>query len=256
MFRMPPGAFKTLHDSIRPILRSSWTPKSKKMAELSSGSCVETIVLLAGTIRWLAGGSLWDIAFMFRMSYSTIHARKWDVIAAINKVLQRRATLTSPEMTHRLLCLQVASPQSTKEWVPQFQVHPLHPPCDSMQPTNPTLGVVAAVDSVCVQRKAPTARKNDQGTFTSSIAQAFNCKGYFATTVLAFVDSDLRFLSVSMSCYSSSHDSTLFSCSSTGNYIASGQLDQQWLIVGCHAAMMLSYVRETSLHPMSNTVYQ
>ncbi len=87
MFRMTPAAFKSLHNLIRPILRSKWTPKSQKMAELSSGSCVETIVLLAGTVRRLAGGSLWDISFMFRMSYSTIHARKWDVIAAINTVL-------------------------------------------------------------------------------------------------------------------------------------------------------------------------
>ncbi len=88
MFRMSPSAFATLHDLIRPLLREDWTPKSQQMAELSSGSCVETIVLLAGTIRWLAGGSLWDIAFMFRVSYSTIHSRKWVVITAINQVLR------------------------------------------------------------------------------------------------------------------------------------------------------------------------
>jgi hypothetical protein len=119
-----------------------------------------------------------------------------------------------------------------------------------LKPPNTTPGVVAAVDSVCVQRKAPTARKNDKGEFTSSIAQAFNRKGYFATTVLAFVDSDLRFLSVSMSCYSSSHDSTLFSCSSTGNYIASGQLNQQWLIVAddafvCKGNIITPYVKHS-----------
>jgi hypothetical protein len=67
--------------------------------------------------------------------------------------------------------------------------------------------VVAAVDSVCVHRKAPTITKH------SSVSAAFNRKGYFATTFLAFVDSQCRFLSVSMPCYSSSHDSTLFACS-------------------------------------------
>jgi hypothetical protein len=48
-------------------------------------------------------------------------------------------------------------------------------------------GLVAAVDSVCVQRQAAGAKKNGN-LFTSSIAQAFNRKGYFATTVLAFVE--------------------------------------------------------------------
>ena len=67
--------------------------------------------------------------------------------------------------------------------------------------------VVAAVDSVCVHRKAPTV------TSRSAVSCAYNRKGYFASSFLAFVDAECRFLSVSMPCYSSSHDSTLFACS-------------------------------------------
>jgi hypothetical protein len=240
MFRMSPVAFETLHDLIRPVLRQDWTPKSQEMAELSSGSCVETIVLLAGTIRWLAGGSLWDIAFMFRISYSTIHSRKWDVINAINRVLH--GNIDFPKDAASLAVLASGFAAINK----------------GMGATIP--GVVAAVDSVCVQRKAPHARKSDTGTFTTSIAQAFNRKGYFATTVLAFVDANMRFLSVSMSCYSSSHDSTLFSCSSTGNYIASGQLDSQWLIVAddafvCKGNIITPYVKHSLSMPQRNYNY-
>ena len=114
-------------------------------------------------------------------------------------------------------------------------------------------GVVAAVDSVCIQRKAPSAKKNADNVFTTTIAQAFNRKGYFATTMLAFVDSNLRFLSVSMSCYSSSHDSTLFSCSKLGHLVAEGGLDKRWLIVGddafvCRGNIITPYTKH-SLSP-------
>jgi hypothetical protein len=50
----------------------------------------------------------------------------------------------------------------------------------------------------------------------SSIGAAFNRKGYFAVTVLAFVDAHMRILSLSMSCQTSSHDSTLFQASNMG----------------------------------------
>jgi hypothetical protein len=58
------------------------------MARISSGSPVQTLTLLAATIRWLAGGSLWDISFMFKMSYKTIHAYKYKVISSINYTLR------------------------------------------------------------------------------------------------------------------------------------------------------------------------
>jgi len=87
MFRMDKEAFLLLHHKIASHVNSTWTPRSKHMAEISSGSHVETILLLASTIRWLAGGSPWDIAYAFHISYATLHARKYDVIAAINAAL-------------------------------------------------------------------------------------------------------------------------------------------------------------------------
>jgi hypothetical protein len=53
MFRMPKQTFKELEISIAPILREQrrWTQQSQRMAVLSSGSAVQTILLLAATIR-------------------------------------------------------------------------------------------------------------------------------------------------------------------------------------------------------------
>ena len=79
--------------------------------------------------------------------------------------------------------------------------------------------VVAAVDSVVFETTAPQATPFDpenKDAPTSAIGAAFNRKGFFAVTVLAFVDAHMRILSLSMSCQSSSHDSTLFQASELG----------------------------------------
>ena len=154
--------------------------------QVSSGSHVETLLLLAGTIRWLAGGSPWDIAYAFHIAYSTLHARKYQVIDAINFALKDNIDFPTTEAGLQQLADGFARIASGKGG------------------TIPN--VVAAVDSVVLQRKAPIASKE------RNIAGNFCRKGYFATTMLAFVDAAGRFLHISISCASSSHDSTLFGC--------------------------------------------
>jgi len=180
--------FFQLHEKCQSRIKRQ-SERSDKMARISSGSPVQTLILLAATIRWLAGGSLWDISFMFKMSYKTIHAYKYKVIDSINHALRDNIKFPRSDAGLKTLASGFAGI------------------ANGMGRAIP--GVVAAVDSVCFQRRAPTARmqENNDGTatFTTSIGQAYNRKGYFATTVLAFVDSQLRFLSISMSCYSSSH---------------------------------------------------
>jgi hypothetical protein len=50
--------------------------------------------------------------------------------------------------------------------------------------------------------------------------------------MLAFVDASTRFLSISVVCASSAHDSTLFGCSKLGQKIVNGGLGDKWTIVG------------------------
>jgi hypothetical protein len=99
MFRMPKSTFFELEQRVAPILRARrhWTPRSEHMARVSSGCAVDSILLLASTIRWLAGGSLWDIAFMFRISYKTIHATKYFLCDSINEVLKHNILLPTSE---------------------------------------------------------------------------------------------------------------------------------------------------------------
>jgi hypothetical protein len=265
MFRMQKLVFFQLSDRCAPHIKRS-TPNSIRMARLSSGSDVSSMILLAATIRWLAGGSLLDIAFMFKMSRKTLHSYKYKVIYAINRTL--RGNILFPRTDAGLDTLAKGFSQIGS----------------GMGQAIP--GVVAAVDSVCVQMKAPCARKSTNGTFVTSIGQAFNrygkvhvnlllpvlplytfCanasflrKGYFATTMLAFVDANLRFLSVSISCYSSSHDSTLFSASKLGKIIAEGRLNSKWLIVGddafvCRSNVITPYVKHSLSTPQRNYNY-
>ena len=92
--------------------------------------------------------------------------------------------------------------------------------------------VVAAVDSVIFERTAPTATKFEDANQTS-IGSHFCRKGYFGVTVLAFVDAQMRFLSISISCGSSSHDGTLFSCSKVGAALDEGAgIKPHWIVVG------------------------
>ena len=87
MFRMPKAEFLWLVDRVTPILRSTWTSKSMRMAIIGSGSEVGTFLLVAGTLRWLAGGSVYDIAFMLKFSDKTLHHQKYPVMRAMCTVL-------------------------------------------------------------------------------------------------------------------------------------------------------------------------
>ena len=186
---------------------------------------------------------------MFRIHRTTIEKSKYQVCGAINEVL--KSNIKFP-MSHEGLATLAAGFASISSG--RGGVIP---------------NVVAAVDSVCVQRKAPTITSN------SAVSCAYNRKGYFASSFLAFVDAECRFLSVSMPCYSSSHDSTLFACSkvlgvpsTTFSFFLSyfflmhftcSSDDKSQMAVsvtsGLLLAMMLSSARTTLSHPTSESVF-
>ena len=79
-------------------VQQSISTKHPSMGARSSVSSVESLLLFAATLRWLAGGSPWDICFGFHLSYSSLHAKKYAVITAINNALSRMLQLS--RMTH------------------------------------------------------------------------------------------------------------------------------------------------------------
>jgi hypothetical protein len=156
---MDKQSFLLLHAKVRPMLTASKSSMSAKMAKLSSKSNVKSVLHLACTIRWLAGGSSWDICYAFNVAYSTMHSWKYDVIAAINTVL--RGNIKFPTTEEGLQKLADGFGRIAR----------------GAGGTIPN--VVASVDSVVIHRKAPVASKE------KNIGAQYCRKGYFATTMLA-----------------------------------------------------------------------
>ena len=73
--------------------------------------------------------------------------------------------------------------------------------------------VVAAVDGVLFETGPPPITEH------SAIGGHYCRKGYFAVSVLTFVDAHMRILSLSMSVQSSSHDSACFGASGLGSKV-------------------------------------
>jgi hypothetical protein len=179
------------------------------MAAISSGSRVDPFLMLASTIRWLSGGSIYDIAFGFKVAHQTVDAYKWRVMKGIKAVLAGNIRFpTSPD------ALRVCS-------------------AGFDQITRAVPNVIAAVDGVIFETIAPTAADfEDHPAVQTAIGQDYNRKGYFALTCLVYVDAFMRILSVSMTCCTSSHDSTLLSASSVGSILDGNSLAPHWVVVG------------------------
>jgi hypothetical protein len=97
MFRMDKHSFLRLHSQVEVLLHENWTARSAQMAKVSSISHVESLLHFACTLRWLAGGSPWDICYAFHVSYSTLHANKYKVVDAINHALRSNIIFPTTE---------------------------------------------------------------------------------------------------------------------------------------------------------------
>jgi hypothetical protein len=224
MMRMPKNIFKSLAVRITPHLRCHWTPHSRRMAKVGNGSEVSPELILAATIRWLAGGSVWDVGFMFKLSaQGTFHDYKWRVIDALNDVLKDNVNF--PLTDEGLSCLSQGFADR-----------------DDNIPN-----VVAAVDCAVLQMRAPPrAPFKDKDKRQTNVSSEYCRKGFFGTTVLAFVDAHMRFLSISITCGSSSHDSTMFEASKMGRLLTKpkgeGGIDNKWVVLGDDAFKAVPHV--------------
>lgn len=221
MMRMDMALFKELCKRVEPHLHLHWTEHSRKMAILANGSVVTVECILAATIRWLAGGSPWDVAFMFKLSIKTFHDYKWRVVNALNFILKDNINFPVTEVGLKCLAQGFADRNDNI--------------CD----------VVAAVDCCILEMHTPESKKFKDKTKQTNISSRFCRKGHFATTVLAFVDAHMRFLSISITCGASSHDSTHFSASSLGHHLTrpetNGGISPKWIIAADDAFKSLPH---------------
>lgn len=80
MYRMDIQSFNQLHDLLHETLQTV----DKKQASRSSGSDICSQIHLEVAIRYLAGGSLWDIHDNFGLSVYEFCRSVWRLIDAIN----------------------------------------------------------------------------------------------------------------------------------------------------------------------------
>jgi hypothetical protein len=182
---------------------------------------------------------------MFKLSPSTFHEYKWRVIAAINAVLKDNVLFPTSEAgsprSHLFTSRYPHSPMAGLRCLAQGFT-------DRAGSKAIIPNVVAATDCIVLEMRAPTSIpfQNKEKGKESNISSQFCRKGFFGTTVLAFVDSKMRFLSLSINCGASSHDSTVFGCSKMGHLLSlskeEGGLDPKWVVVGDDAFKTLPHV--------------
>jgi hypothetical protein len=211
--RMPRWLFEQLLVKVTAVFDRQIRRRKRAKKYSTHTRDVDPYIALAFTLAFLAGARQWDMAYMFNLGMSTVKQWTWRTIDAINKVLgdnilfpTSRAGLDALAQGFRNIAGGMGG---ALQWT------------------------VCAFDGVCVQKMCPPAKTFKPGQpVDSNCAAHYFRKGYFGAAVLAFVDSKCRFLSFSMACAASCHDSTMFECSSAGTLLANGLIDPKYNAVG------------------------
>ena len=211
--RMPRWLFEQLLSKIIAIFDKQVRQRKRHMKYRQHHRDVDPYVALAFTLSYLAGARQWDLCYMFNLAMATIKMWTWRCIDALTEVLHGNIHFpTSREALDGLAqgFRNIAGGMGAAiEWT------------------------VCAFDGVCIQKTCPPLKPLKPGQqVASNNAAHYYRKGYFGAAVLAFVDAKCRFLSISMACAASCHDSTMFECSNVGHILAAGLCDPKYNAVG------------------------
>ena len=166
-------------------------------------------IKLAAALRFLAGASYLDLAFMFAMSHKHVMRYVWEACEAIDKVLDNvKFPIDDYDALKRLEAGFISISGRHADGKPVFP------------------GTVAAGDGVVFPIVKPPSKYVD-----GNVASFFTRKGYYAYGLQAFVDASCRFLSISSRLSSSTHDSTSYVVSSLSKAISEGRLHSDFHIV-------------------------
>ena len=203
-FRMPRFLFEQLLDKIVPVLANQTVRKRKLPRNREDyDRLLDPYVALAFTLRWLAGAQRWDLAYMFDVAKTTLHVWTWRVIEAIIYVLRDNIEFPTDEPSLDALSAGFANIAG------------------GLGAAIPN--TVCAFDGVVIQKCPPPQKDLEPNQAVSSNSAAhFYRKGYFGAAMMAFVDAKCRFLSISMACAASCHDTTMFDCSNAGKLLVRG----------------------------------
>ena len=222
--RMPRSLFEQLLEKIVPVMADQ-TPRKRKLPNNweDYDRLIDPYVALAFTLRWLAGAQRWDLMYAFDVAKSTLHKWTWRVIKAIIFVLRDNINFPTDEASLDALAAGFANiAGGLGAAIPH---------------------TVCAFDGVVIQ-KCPPPQKDLQANeaVSTNTAAHYYRKGYFGAAMMAFVDSKCRFLSISMACAASCHDSTMFDCSCAGQLLTRGLPSRKYNAIGDDAFVTRGHI--------------
>ena len=217
-FRMSKHAFDTLVNTVHPYLVSDSIGSGRRHA-MYENYWMPPVVKVAVTLRWLAGGAMYDIADHFGYSVPTVYCAKERTIKAILRCGQ--SGQIGP----------VEFKEDDETWLAEkaelFQgariSNPLGRKC------------VGALDGLAIEIERPT--KDFQPK------QYSNRKGFYAICCQAICDAQNRFLLFDCRSPGSTHDSVAFSRTSLFPKIQQGLPDDYWIAADAAYPLVGSLVK-------------
>ena len=174
-------------------IRDEISTGNVEMARRSSGSEVCPEARLAMTLRYLAGGSVWDIRLIFDVSTEEFYRSVWRVVDAIDNHEE----------------FQVVFPIENEEKLSEiervFRAKSSH---------GLITGCVGAIDGCLIWQKNPGIAVHNPNRYYCAR------KEKFALLLMAIADADRRFLFYDISCTPSTHDSLAWDCTQLAQRIA------------------------------------
>lgn len=190
MFRMDRNTFDILLTKVKPHLIESNPDIAKRSVKNNHGEIVPIETKLLATLRYLAGGSHWDISFMFKIGFGTFFANSaygvvWPMLKAIDNAFK--------------IGLDVNNIDQLQKQAEEFA---------AICPTSQDVfsGVVLAIDGWVMQTRQPYKREiSSNDNYVNSFR---NRKGLWGIVVLAGCDARTKFHLFSAANTGSTNDCT------------------------------------------------
>ena len=202
MYRMDEHYFNVLLEMIRDKIETD----DVAMAERSSGSAVCAEFRLALTLRYLAGGIVWDIRLNYDVSSAEFYRSVWRVVDAINNTLIISFPLDDVDELQRLAA---GFRDKSRGGV--------------------LAHAVGAVDGcIIAQRNPGLAVHNPRRYYCAR-------KDKYGLLLMAVCDAKRRFTFIDVSCTPTTHDSLAWISTKLGKDISEGKLPCPFYLLGDNA---------------------
>lgn len=199
MYRMHLYYFNDLFQRIRSKIET----RDVEMAIRSSGSAVCAEIRLAMTLRYLAGGSVWDIRSNFSVSKSEFYRSVWGVVDALNEEFPIDLDISDVD---KLKAIEEGFAQKSRQ--------------------NVIRGAIGAIDGCLIPQKNPGSSVENAGRYYCAR------KEKYSILLMAMCDADRRFLWFDMSCTPTTHDSLAWLTTELGQRFERGELPSPFFVLG------------------------